>query len=621
MISRPISRGLARPISRSISGGISSLPPGEPGVPTHPLLPILGTAARKKVWYDNDEEDDTYTTESIIAAHLAGKIEIIGISSTAATSTQGGNPTLPDAYFNQDMIDRANLITEMAQSGWDMSTVPALQPVFKGAFGAIGSPMENTVRPGFGGSGHTSSAALVAAIHAHATAEQPFIIICGGQLTLVADAWRLDATIASKCVVIFVSGDETIHPLGYYNEWADATASLIVHEKFSMVNFPATYPNVTQPIVTKTQILDRLPQSPLRVHMHAKTRTGNQLPANMDGDGNPVICLLNPAFVQSVTRKTASGTTGKNNASTVRQVSALVNDPAGKIYHCEVRQTATAGTTVNGSPSITMAPTALFIGQSVQGPNIPAGATITGTNGSTTATLSTNATADGTGLTFMLNNKAGTDTWWENITRPALWTRGQTYTFASIGSDNFDRADSATLGTGWTQLGAIGRNQVSSNAAAKTTTGYAFDIRTETYTGDQYARMKFTATPAASYFPAVATRATFHSGNEVNGYYLYPNSTTDTRLQRSLSATNTVILSGMPTIAAGQTWRITARGNLIGVWRNNGSETSGVVQGGWKLTGIIEDTALTTGKPAMLNSRSAGPTTFADDFEAGTITG
>lgn len=616
MITRPITRSLTSPVTRHLTGG-DVPPPVEPVVPTHPLLPVLGTAVVKKVWFDNDEEDDTYTTESVIAAHLAGKIQLVGFSSTAATSVYGSNPTLTDAYFNQDMTDRATLLTEMTQSGWDMTTVPALETVFKGAFGAVATPRSATTRVT-----HPAAQHLVDAVHAHATASQPLVILCGGQLTVVADAWLIDPTIATKSVVLFVSGDPTIHPNGYYNEWADATASIIVHENFPMVNFPATWPNVTQPVVTKAQILDRLPQSPLRVHMNAKTRTGNSLPGDMDGDGNPLVCLLYPTLVTSVTRKTASGTTGKVNASTTRQVSALIDDPLGKIHHCEVRQTATGCVTVLDSPAVTFTASGggLFVGQSVQGPGIPAGAKILSTNGTTTATLSANATANGSGLTLMLNSKAGTDTWWENITRPALWTRGLTYNLTLLGSDNFTGTDGSALTGSWAQLGAIARNQIVSNTAGKTTSGYAFDQRTDSYPdGDQYAQMKFTANPTASYFPAVAVRATFHSGTDVNGYYLYPNSTTDTRLQRSQSAVNTVILSGMPVIAAGQYWRVTAHGNIIGVWQL-AAGGSGVVHAGWKLHGIIRDTALTTGKPAMLNSRSAGPTTFADDFEAGKIT-
>ena len=342
----------------------------------------------------------------------------------------------------------------------------------------------------------------------------------------------------------------------------------------------------------------------------------------MDGDGNPVICLLNPTLIRSVTRKAASGTTGKINASTTRQVSALTDDPLGRIHHCEVRQTATGCVTVQDSPAVTFTNTGggLFVGQSVQGPGIPAGARITSTDGSTTATLSANATVGATGVTLMLNSKTGTDTWWTNITRPSLWTRGLTYNFNQLASDNFTGADGSTLTGGWVQLGSIARNQIVSNTAGKTTAGYAFDIRNDSYpNGDQYAQMKFTATPTASYFPAVAVRAAFHSGNDVNGYYLYPNSTTDARLQRSQSAVNTVILSGMPSIASGQNWRITAFGSLIGVWQL-GAAGSGVFHDGWKLHGIIQDTALTTRKPALLNSRSAGPTTFADDFAAGSIT-
>ncbi|RYD19288.1 MAG: hypothetical protein EOP88_19550 [Verrucomicrobiaceae bacterium] len=616
MITRPITRPLASSITRPLTGGNITLPE-EPSVPTHTMLPVLGTAAVKKVWFDNDEEDDTYTTESIIAAHLNGKIQLVGFSSTAATSTVGDNPTLPDAYFNQDMTDRTNLITEMGQSGWNTALLPALKSTFKGRMGTL-----NTNRALTPAAGHPHALALVNAANAHVTPGQRLIVVCGGQLTILGDAWLLDPDLPNKVVVMFVAGDQSLPAgQGFYNEWADPSAAVIVHEKFTMVNFPAAWPNVSQPVVTKADILARLPQSPLRVHMNAKTRTGNSLPGDMDGDGNPVVCLLNPTLVRTVTRQTATGLQLRNNGSD-RSVSALVNDSTGKIHYCDVRQTATGCTTTNGSANITISDSGggLFVGQSVQGSTIPAGAKITSTDGSTTATISIAATGGGSGQTLMLNSKAGTDTWWHNMTRPALWTRGLNYNLNLLASDNFAGTEGSALTGGWAQIGSIARNQIVSNTAGKTTTGYAFDIRTDSHpNGDQYAQMKFTSAPVASYFPAVAVRAAFHSGSDVNGYYLFPNATTDARLQRSQSAVNTVILSGMPAITAGTYWRVTAYGNLIGVWRS-GTGESGVIVAGWKLLGIIQDTGLTTGKPALLNSRSAGPTSFADDYQSGTLT-
>jgi hypothetical protein len=68
--------------------------------------------------------------------------------------------------------------------------------------------------------------------------------------------------------------------------------------------------------------------------------------------------------------------------------------------------TVADGVTTNGSKTITSA-TAAFtfsdIGMAISGTGIPAGATVAGVTNATTATLSANATADGTGITFTMS--------------------------------------------------------------------------------------------------------------------------------------------------------------------------------------------------------------------------
>ncbi len=427
-------------------GNVLSGAPAIPSNPTHSLLPILGTNAVKYTWFDNDEESDAYTTEIAMASHLLGLINIVGISQTASTDGDGYNPTLTGSYIVADAAVRSAIITgDMPQSSWNTSSAPTLYPLFTGHLGAIATPFENTTKANYT---PATLSAFTGAVNTYGSTGNPLLFCAGGQLTFLAEAWLSQAdaaaraAFASKVTVLLVAGNQSSTPAsgGYYNEWADAAASRIVHANFNIINFSATYPNVTQAVVTKQNILDRLPDSVLRARMYNKARPGNILPADMDGDGNPFLCILNTGFVTGVTRRIPSGTAANNQGGLgpSRSMDTFADNSTGNVW-------------------------AVAVDQSV-----------------------------------------ATSTWWNTITTPSLWMGGTSYTFSSVTGDSFDRANGSLGAgweqLGSITRNSIISNQVGISAGP----AYAYDRSTATYNSNQYCQIQYAAGTAAGKFSGPA---------------------------------------------------------------------------------------------------------------------
>lgn len=443
----------------------------------------------------------------------------------------------------------------------------------------------------------------------------------------IADVGNARADWAAKVVVMFVAGAPVTNE-GFYNEWSDSAAARLVFKYFTCVCFPTNYLTLTNVDITGTAgtcdpspvplfvgqtiiganitaatyitatngstsftlstavgatitdgtrlingsfaavpkpwLLDRLPDSVLRSRMFNKNRPGNTLPAGIDGDCNPLICLLDPTYVTTVTRYTVASDAYFNKdqgAGTVQRRLPLVTaDVAGKLYYCTA----------------------------------------------TDAVKATNA-------------------WWAVMTTPRLWTKGANLVFTPIatngGSDDFERTNGA-LGANWASFGSIAQGTIVNGKLAKATTGYAYSVPVASYTNDQFAQFKMTQTPATNYFASIGVRSQFFSGNDVNGYQLY-SLTTGSNLQTGTGAVYTNPHSGLPAFVAGDTWRVAMKGTLLTVWRNNGAESALHVRhsDGFKLVAVSANrTEHTTGKPSLLCSRNAGPTEFGDDWVSGNVT-
>ncbi len=134
---------------------------------------------------------------------------------------------------------------------------------------------------------------------------KPLVIITGGQLTSVANAYLLDPSIAEKIVFMGIFGAEAID----YNAGLDAWAWTIILAKFRVAAIPIGPPGnrgvvyMKPPEVPKERILNELDQNiPFFKWMYEKDHPTNWLPAESDYDGHPAILITRPDYVTQWTR-------------------------------------------------------------------------------------------------------------------------------------------------------------------------------------------------------------------------------------------------------------------------------------------------------------------------------
>jgi inosine-uridine nucleoside N-ribohydrolase len=171
-----------------------------------------------------------------------------------------------------------------------------------------------------------------------AHAERPLIIVTGGQLTTVANAYLLDPSIADKVVVSGVFGVRQQD----YNAGLDSWAWKIVLSRFRVLAIPIGPPShrgtVYQkpPRVPKNRIQSELPlDRPLFQWMYEKRHPNNELPAGHDWDGQAAIPLTRPSYITDITRWRAEGVDEDGNL-------ILTEDSDGPIYQAQDADQAVA---------------------------------------------------------------------------------------------------------------------------------------------------------------------------------------------------------------------------------------------------------------------------------------
>ena len=132
----------------------------------------------------------------------------------------------------------------------------------------------------------------------------PLVVICGGQLTAVADAYLLDPSIANKVVVAALLGSQK--DMGGFNGLQDSWADYIVLQRLRYVQFPQSQ---AIPKVPKNWLRKNLPDTPLRRWMIAKIHPlfPDKLPSDKDNDGQPVLPLLTDEYIIEVKRVAFGG--------------------------------------------------------------------------------------------------------------------------------------------------------------------------------------------------------------------------------------------------------------------------------------------------------------------------
>ncbi len=243
------------------------------------------------VVYDNDETIDMYTDEYLMALASSGEIHLVGIVTSSAIAPY--NPDVTSAEYQQMAREREAMARLARTSGFRHIPNPV-----RGVAGSLQKPtsgrIEDTNPIGSEGS------RLIVKEARKASPERPLVVVEGGPLTTIADAYLLDPTIADKVVVAWLGGrlEGGVDDMGDYNGWSDGWAAYVVLEKLRLVQFPFRR---YAPSVPKAKLLE-LPASPLRDWMVQKHHPTNDLPGEYDEDGPPAISISRPDYPLNVQR-------------------------------------------------------------------------------------------------------------------------------------------------------------------------------------------------------------------------------------------------------------------------------------------------------------------------------
>ena len=246
-------------------------------LPYNNLCPVI---------YDNDSHCDVFTDELLMALASAGEINLKGIITTSPE-----NECVNIETYELDAAGREEIVKMARRSG--MKNIPD----------AVRGPSKPLVKPESGRIEDTiplnsEGSRLIVAQALKATAEKPLVIVMGGPLTVIADAYLLDKSIVDNVVVSWLGG--TLNDINDYNGVMDKWSAFIVIKKMKMIQFPC---GIGVPLVTKEQLFE-LQDSELRQWMIDKRLPHvNVMPKGLfdDNDSQPVISLLNKEFIMEYT--------------------------------------------------------------------------------------------------------------------------------------------------------------------------------------------------------------------------------------------------------------------------------------------------------------------------------
>ncbi|MDQ3732248.1 MAG: hypothetical protein M3329_09900 [Pseudomonadota bacterium] len=303
------------------------------------LLRALGVQSRAVVLpYDNtnpviyvkDDPINCYTDDYVMALASAGDIRLVGMV-TSSSVAPFNNLVTPEDY-ERFVVQRVEGIMHAKNSGFRNIPDPVRGPkghLEKPASGKI----EDTQPLGSEGS------RLVVNEAKKATSDKPLLLIVCTGLTVAADAYLLEPSIADKVVVAWLGGRAS--SMADYDGWSDPWAASVVLQKLSLVQFP---PWEADPHVPKSKLIE-LPDTPFRrwminkQHSYWKTPTGQLQPGSSDGDAPPVISAMRKDYVMQAKRVSFRRWTTKHG----HQLPVFKKDPNGKalVVTCADRRVAT----------------------------------------------------------------------------------------------------------------------------------------------------------------------------------------------------------------------------------------------------------------------------------------
>lgn len=195
--------------------------------------------------------------------------------------------------------------TELAENlaGWEEMTAAARQSGFDDVPSPVASRSTFKIRPDDGLIESTAvqdsegARFIVDAVRLHATADRPLVIVTGGRLTEVADAFLLEPTIAEQVVVVAALGTLTDtgalmdRPNGEMDHWAN----IIVSSRLRYIQVSQYY---NQKEDVPEARLSELPDTAFGRWIAAKQAT--VLEESLAADQISVLAVAEPEFVTEI---------------------------------------------------------------------------------------------------------------------------------------------------------------------------------------------------------------------------------------------------------------------------------------------------------------------------------
>ena len=275
--------------------------------PPHGLLPV---DERNPIVLFNDSQYDNWQGEYAVLLANGGGPRLAGIVVN----------TSPNATSIEDNVSaRRALVAAARNSG--MRNIP--DPI-----SSIGSPL---VRPPDGAieatvPNRSEGALFIISESARISLPyRPLVVVTGGRLTDVADAYLIDPTVVDRVVIVSMLGSLTASGavMGPPNGEMDPWAETIVTFRFRYIQISASYDQLTD---VPTSRLPELPNNAFGTWIAGRRSEIWDLPQAADQVAVAAVGI--PSFVVAVARASASGpvpagaTTGPT----------LVNDPNGPLW-------------------------------------------------------------------------------------------------------------------------------------------------------------------------------------------------------------------------------------------------------------------------------------------------
>jgi len=255
----------------------------------HGILPV---DERNPVVLANDGSEDNWQGEYAVLLANSGVLKVAGI----VISTSPGWPDIDVNITGWRALVEAARMTGLRNIPDPITSIGA--PLTRPASGAIGDTTPNRSE---------GALFILDASRRLSLPYRPLVVLTGGRLTDVADAYVIDPSVADRIFVVSSLGTASSSggAMGIPNGEMDPWAETIVAERLRYVQVSAYYDQLTDVPASR---LSELPANPLGAWIAAKQPKVWSIPLAADQITVAALCI--PGFAVAINRVSSAGVIG-----------------------------------------------------------------------------------------------------------------------------------------------------------------------------------------------------------------------------------------------------------------------------------------------------------------------